>query len=44
MCGFDIVALVRPGFDQPVRPKSLCATPQQKDQEQNRNWDPQKPQ
>jgi len=44
MCGFNIVGLVRPGlvFNKAAL-KSLCATPQQKDQEQNRNRNSEKP-
>ena len=44
MCGFNIVGLARLGlvFNKAAL-KALCATPQQKNQEQNRNRNSEKP-
>jgi len=44
MYGFDVVDLVCLGFDKlGSLPKSLCTTPQQKDEEQNRNRNSEEP-
>jgi hypothetical protein len=43
MCGFNIVGVALVFAEATSRPGSLCATPQQKDQEQNRNRNSEKP-
>lgn len=43
MCGLNIVGVILVFAEASSPPGSLCATPQQKDQEQNRNRNSEKP-
>jgi len=43
MCGLNIVGVTLVFAEATSPPGSLCATPQQKDQEQNRNRNSEKP-
>ena len=43
MCGFNIVGVILVFAEATELPTSLCATPQQKDQEQNRNRNSEEP-